>query len=203
MRAVLNSWAAIRDWPVKRNLELFLMFTLQDGAHLLDSAGKRTYEQGSAAPPEMAAPRPTVTADEFYSTAINGLFALIAGQPNHGGLPLGVYEIGNAIMSKLVTVKKQRAARTFMVCKWFFSSFLLDAIIYPEVTFYSPIHNPSSGFNYHEVQSLIATQSHGMMAGYHISPLARQKILKEIAVRAQRHVWDVCYDWYLAPTQTA
>lgn len=35
------------------------------------------------------------------------------------------------------------------------------------------------------------------MAGYHISPSARQRILKEVAVRAQRHVWDVSFGWYV------
>ncbi len=59
---------------------------------------------------------------------------MLVDQPNHGGIPLGVLEIGRAIMRKVVPPKKQRAARTFMVCKWFFSSFLLDAIMYPEVS---------------------------------------------------------------------
>lgn len=34
------------------------------------------------------------------------------------------------------------------------------------------------------------------MIGHHISELARQKILKEIAIRAQKHVLDMTYNWY-------
>ena len=34
------------------------------------------------------------------------------------------------------------------------------------------------------------------MIGYHISEHARQKILKEIAIRAQKHVLDMTYNWY-------
>jgi len=34
------------------------------------------------------------------------------------------------------------------------------------------------------------------MIGYHITEHARQKILKEIAIRAQKHVLDMTYNWY-------
>lgn len=46
-----------------------------------------------------------------------------------------------------------------------------------------------------KTMSLSQPQAHGMMAGYHITATARQRVLKEIAVRAQRHVWDVSFDW--------
>ncbi|EDU44128.1 conserved hypothetical protein [Pyrenophora tritici-repentis Pt-1C-BFP] len=38
--------------------------------------------------------------------------------------------------------------------------------------------------------------THGIMIGHHISELARMKILKEVAVRAQKHVTDMTYNWY-------
>src|SRR3954471_6397257 len=34
------------------------------------------------------------------------------------------------------------------------------------------------------------------MTGHHISEHARQKILKEIAIRAQKQVLDMTYNWY-------
>jgi hypothetical protein len=34
------------------------------------------------------------------------------------------------------------------------------------------------------------------MIGHHITEHARQKILKEIAIRAQKHVLDMTYNWY-------
>ncbi|PVI04376.1 hypothetical protein DM02DRAFT_651764 [Periconia macrospinosa] len=37
--------------------------------------------------------------------------------------------------------------------------------------------------------------THGIMIGYHITEHARQKILKEIAIRAQKHVLDMTYNW--------
>ncbi|KAF2743511.1 hypothetical protein M011DRAFT_496832 [Sporormia fimetaria CBS 119925] len=37
--------------------------------------------------------------------------------------------------------------------------------------------------------------THGIMMGYHISEHARQKILKEIAIRAQKLVLDMTYNW--------
>lgn len=33
------------------------------------------------------------------------------------------------------------------------------------------------------------------MTGHHISELARQKILKEIAIKAQKQVLDVMWNW--------
>ncbi|EUC46967.1 hypothetical protein COCMIDRAFT_25027 [Bipolaris oryzae ATCC 44560] len=38
--------------------------------------------------------------------------------------------------------------------------------------------------------------THGIMIGHHISEHARQKILKEIAIRAQKQVLDMTYNWY-------
>jgi len=35
------------------------------------------------------------------------------------------------------------------------------------------------------------------MTGHHISEHARQKILKEIAIRAQKQVLDMTYNWYV------
>ncbi|KNG51826.1 hypothetical protein TW65_01018 [Stemphylium lycopersici] len=37
--------------------------------------------------------------------------------------------------------------------------------------------------------------THGIMIGHHISEHARQKILKEIAIRAQKQVLDMTYNW--------
>ncbi len=33
------------------------------------------------------------------------------------------------------------------------------------------------------------------MTGHHISELARQRILKEIAIRSQKQVLDMTYNW--------
>ncbi|KAI9802340.1 MAG: hypothetical protein M1833_001846 [Piccolia ochrophora] len=167
MRVVLNAWASMRDWPARSALELFLMKVLQDGAFLLEKADdqqKSLRVQMEAGPPKEA-----IAADMFYENAVKGLFTVIDDVPSAGGVPAGALELGHAIIRKLDDPKKQRTARTFLVSKWFFSTFLLNAVIHPE--------------------------SHGIMTEFHINEYARQKILKEIAVRAQKYVWDVTFNW--------
>ncbi|KAI9682455.1 MAG: hypothetical protein M1829_000247 [Trizodia sp. TS-e1964] len=164
---VLNTWAAMREWPAKGNLELYFMHVLQDGAFLLEKSEQQP--NGSKPIHETRSTKETIAAEEFYDRSVKRLFEVIDDEPSAGGIPDGVLELGNAIIRKLEDPKKQRAAQTFIVSRWFFSTFLLNTIIHPE--------------------------SRGIMAGHHISEYARQKILKEIAVHAQNFVLDMTYNW--------
>ncbi|KAI9791628.1 MAG: hypothetical protein M1816_003714 [Peltula sp. TS41687] len=167
MRVVLNAWSALRDWPAKERLELYLMKTLQDGAYLLDRADQQV--PGTKHHSDTSGSKEGLAPDDFFDITLKRLFETIDGPAGVEGLPQGVLDLGNAILRKLKSSKKQRAARTFIISKWFFSSYLLNAIIYPE--------------------------THGMMVNYHISTRARKRILEEIATRAQRLVWEVAVDW--------
>ncbi|KAI9690671.1 MAG: hypothetical protein M1820_009905 [Bogoriella megaspora] len=166
--AVLDAWTAMREWPGKSHLELYLMEILQDGNFLLEKAEEQSAKIRTTG--ETMSAKETIAADEFYDRSIRRLFEVIDGEPGAGGLPAGALEIGTAIIRKLEHSKSPRAAAPyFMVSRWFFSTFLLNAIIHPE--------------------------SHCMMIGYHITEHARQRILKEIAIRAQKLVLDVTYRW--------
>ncbi|KAI9838165.1 MAG: hypothetical protein M1837_002627 [Sclerophora amabilis] len=167
MRVVLNTWASMREWPAKESLELYLMRTLQDGAFLLEKGEDQP--TGVRPQSESRNAKDAIAAEDFYDLAVKRLFEVVDDEPSAGGIPEGVLEIGNSIMRKLEDSKKQRAAQTFIVSKWFFSTFLMNTIIYPE--------------------------SRGIMTGHHIGEYARQKILKEVAFRAQKHVWDMTFNW--------
>ncbi|KAH8805868.1 hypothetical protein F5884DRAFT_679955 [Xylogone sp. PMI_703] len=108
----------------------------------------------------------SIAAEEFYDAAIEGLFEIV-DDPGAGGIPEGLIELGNAILKKL-DQKRHGPTRRFLVSKWLFSVFLLNVIIHPE--------------------------SYGMMAEYHITEYGRQKILKEVAMRAQRLVVDMTWN---------
>ncbi|TAQ86756.1 hypothetical protein B7494_g4917 [Chlorociboria aeruginascens] len=161
--SVLNVWTAMRDWSGRSNMEWYLMKILEDGAFLLekaeDQAGTRIHVEPRNA-------KDSIAADEFYEAAILGLFEVV-DDPGAGGIPEGLVELGNAILRKL-DPKRHGPTRRFLVSKWLFSVFLLNAIIHPE--------------------------SYGMMSEYHITEYGRQKILKEVAMRAQRLVVDMT--WY-------
>ncbi|CZR56702.1 uncharacterized protein PAC_06591 [Phialocephala subalpina] len=107
----------------------------------------------------------SIAAEEFYAGAVEGLFEVI-DDPGAGGMPEGLLELGNAILRKL-DPKLHRTTRVFLVSKWLFSVFLLSVVIHPE--------------------------SYGMMAEYHITEYGRQKILKEVVMRAQKLVADMLW----------
>ncbi|KAJ4377242.1 hypothetical protein N0V83_000065 [Neocucurbitaria cava] len=170
IRTVLDVWAGMREWPGKANLELYLMQVLQDGQFLLEKAEEQSARPGSQ--PVARSTKDTIAADEFFDKAVKRLFEVVDDEPSAGGIPEGVLEIGNAILRKLDhsgDKNPRKASQNFFVSRWLFSTFLLNAIIHPE--------------------------THGIMIGHHISEHARQKILKEIAIRAQKLVLDMTYNW--------
>ncbi|KAH7396435.1 hypothetical protein BKA66DRAFT_264656 [Pyrenochaeta sp. MPI-SDFR-AT-0127] len=168
IRTVLDVWAGMREWPGKATLELYLMQVLQDGQFLLEKAEEQSTRPGAQPAPRST--KDTIAADEFFDRSVKRLFEVVDDEPSAGGIPEGVLEIGNAILRKLDEEKNLRkASQNFFVSRWLFSTFLLNAIIHPE--------------------------THGIMIGHHISEHARQKILKEIAIRAQKLVLDMTYNW--------
>ena len=131
MVVVLNTWAAMREWPAKANLELYLMRVLQDGAFLLERGedvpiGVKSQSENPNAKDAMAS-------EAFLEKAVKEFFEVVDNEPSAGGIPEGVLELGNAIIKKLEDSKKIRAFQTFIVSRWFFSTFLLNAVIHPEV----------------------------------------------------------------------
>jgi hypothetical protein len=131
IKHVLDAWAGMREWPGKANLELYLMQVLQDGQFLLEKAEEQPARPGTQPVPRST--KDTIAADDFYDKAVKRLFEVVDDEPSAGGIPEGVLEIGTAILRKLEDSRKHRAvAQTFIVSRWFFSQYLLNAIIHPE-----------------------------------------------------------------------
>ncbi|OLN89011.1 hypothetical protein CCHL11_06058 [Colletotrichum chlorophyti] len=108
----------------------------------------------------------SIAAEEFYDRAVNDLFEIIDDE-DATGIPEGLIELGNAILKKLDS-KLVDGTRNWFVYKWLFSVFLLGVIIHPE--------------------------SHGLMGDYHITEYGRQKILKQVAMRAQQLVVEMTWN---------
>jgi hypothetical protein len=161
-------------------MEWYLMKILEDGAFLLERAEEQA---GPRIHVEPRSAKDTIAADEFYEAAIKGLFEVV-DDPGAGGIPEGLLELGNAILRKL-DPKRHNPTRRFLVSKWLFSVFLLNAIIHPEV---------GDSYIYLLLSlKLTSSQSYGMMSEYHITEYGRQKILKEVAMRSQRLVVDMTW----------
>ncbi|CAK7270181.1 hypothetical protein SEPCBS57363_003973 [Sporothrix epigloea] len=103
-----------------------------------------------------------IAAEEFYERAINDLFQVIDDE-DMTGIPEGLIELGNQILRKLDR-RFFESTRSWLVYKWLFGAWLLNVVIHPEM--------------------------HGLMMEYHITEYGRQKILKEVALRAQKLVFE-------------
>ena len=112
-----------------------------------------------------------IAAKEFYNKAVNDLFELVDDE-DATGIPEGLLELGNAILRKLDNKYVENTSR-WLVWRCLFFVFLLGVIIHPE--------------------------SYGMLAEYHITPYAREKILKKVAMKAHEYVSSM---WSGRPSAT-
>ncbi|KAL6849166.1 hypothetical protein ACO1O0_008696 [Amphichorda felina] len=112
-----------------------------------------------------------VAAKEFYDKAVNELFELV-DDDDATGIPEGLLELGNAILKKLDNKYVENTSR-WLVWRCLFFVFLLGVIIHPE--------------------------SYGMLVDYHITPYAREKILKKVAMKAHEYVSSM---WNGKPSAT-
>ncbi|KAJ6438188.1 ABC transporter ABCl1 [Purpureocillium lavendulum] len=166
--SVLNIWTAMRDWSGKSSMEWYLMKILEDGAFLLDRAedqhGTRFNLSDWNQSDELAA-------KAFYDKAVDDLFELVDDE-DATGIPEGLLELGNAIITKLDNKYVENTSKWF-VWRCLFFVFLLGVIVHPE--------------------------SYGMLAEYHITPYAREKILKKVAMKAHEYVSSM---WSGKPSAT-
>ncbi|ROW06166.1 hypothetical protein VMCG_04494 [Cytospora schulzeri] len=113
-----------------------------------------------------------IAAEEFYDRATGELFDILDDEDSTG-LPEGLIEMGNQILKRL-DHKYVDSTRKWFIYKWLFSVWLLGVVVHPE--------------------------SYGMMADYHITEYGRQKILKQVAMRASSLVVDML--WKTGPVST-
>ena len=99
-------------------------------------------------------------AKEFYDNSVSELFCILDNDDGTG-IPEGLLELGNAVLAKLEPKYRENTSR-WLVWRGLFSVFLLGVVIHPE--------------------------SYGLLSEYHITPYAREKILKKVALRAHEYV---------------
>ena len=135
VRGVLDTFAGMREWPAKANLELFLMNALQEGQFLLEKAEGQSTTSDLLAESVVNKVLEYAT-EEFFDRSVRRLLELIDDEPSAGGMPEGVIEIGSAILKRMGPSKRLRSrAETYILHRWFFSWYLREAIIWPEVRF--------------------------------------------------------------------
>lgn len=110
-------------------------------------------------------------AKAFYDRAVDELFELVDDE-DATGIPEGLLELGNALLNKLDNKFVENTSR-WLVWRCLFFVFLLGVIIHPE--------------------------AYGMLSDYHITPYAREKILRKVAMKAHEYVSSM---WSGKPSAT-
>ncbi|OAA72361.1 hypothetical protein ISF_01434 [Cordyceps fumosorosea ARSEF 2679] len=101
-----------------------------------------------------------IAAREFYDNAVTQLLEIV-DDPDNTGIPDGLLELGNAVLKKLDSKYLDNTSK-WLVWRCLFFVFFLGVIVHPE--------------------------SHGMLTEHHITPYAREKILKKVAMKANGYV---------------
>ncbi|KAK2756424.1 hypothetical protein FQN54_005316 [Arachnomyces sp. PD_36] len=104
-------------------------------------------------------------AEEFFESAVRDLFEVL--DDSDGGLPSGSLQFGNAVFGKLNLPETRNRFLEYTFFQWFFLKFLHNAIAFPE--------------------------SHGLLLDYHITKEAREKLLSQVALRAEAQVSRVLH----------
>lgn len=111
-------------------------------------------------------------AKEFYDRSVSELFELIDDE-DATGIPDGLLELGGAVLNKLEGKYVENTSK-WLVWRCLFFVFFLGVIVHPE--------------------------THGMLPEYYITPYAREKILKKVAMKAYEYVSSM---WSTKPLSTA
>ncbi|KAK3077995.1 hypothetical protein LTS18_008706, partial [Coniosporium uncinatum] len=164
IKVVLDAWAGMREWPGKANLEMCLMQALEEGQFLLDK-GEEDASKPRSQLELRVTPKEKIREDEFVEKWAKRIYDCVDDDPSAGGLPDGFLEMGHAILRKLEEHKSKRTSfQYFLVNHWFFMSYLVYIISYPE--------------------------SQNMFNNHHVSEPARTRILKNVAAHIRKQVLD-------------
>ncbi|KAH8702185.1 hypothetical protein BGW36DRAFT_356321 [Talaromyces proteolyticus] len=110
-------------------------------------------------------PLRTDAAEEFFETAVQTLFEVL--DDSDAGLPSTALEFGSAILTKLPDTETKDRFLEYIFVQWLFAKFLYNALTFPE--------------------------SQGLLLDFHISKEAREKLLGQIALRAQSQIYRVLH----------
>lgn len=179
----LDAFANLQEWSLKPRLESYLADLLRRGAFLLESATDQATDFGE--PLEIRNAKAAISASEFFEKSIENLLTLLADHlPST--VPPGLRDLVRSVLGKIEDSKVRNRAEVFMLSKWFFCSFISNMLIYPEVSLDAFIFAPLL---------TIMRQSHGILMTHHIGNTARNTILKELAARMHKQVFDVSSPW--------
>lgn len=126
----LDTFAGFREWKLKPKLEIFLMKVLHEGAFLLNPLQPADFKQ----PVEIRNARAAVAVSHFFDESLKELFELLANGPIQNSVPESALHFAHAVFGKIRDPRIRLRAKTFIISRWFFSSFISTILVYPEVS---------------------------------------------------------------------
>ena len=164
---VLGSFATFGDWSLRTRLEAYLLEVLQDGSFLLESNSVPTMD--FTQPIEIQNASRATASSEFFDVSIRKLFQILCTSSLVYGVPQAALDFAREVLSKLPSPKIRSRTKVLVASRWFLSTFLSRAILYPE--------------------------SGSMLLDHHVGEAPRRVILKGLVTRLQQQVVDVSSPW--------
>lgn len=189
--AILDAWTTSTPWPGRKRLEDWIGSVLQDGSFILDQPSRQSFRVRVQGRHDQTAEE-ELKVEAFLSNAVRTLLELLADPDGASVIPDGALDLAGEIHSRIATSGQRDAFCDFLLTRWLCNSFIVDAVTLPEVRGPSPCYGRLTDY----------LKAHCMCTDRYISDQARQRVLREIVVRAQRAVYHALHPWYVAATSS-
>ena len=130
---ILDTFSSFQDWKLKPKMELFLMKLLNIGSFLLDPPQPTDFKK----PVELRNAQAVIAVSNFFDDSLKELFQLLADEQPFAGVPSSALDFARAILTKIQDPRVQLRSKTFITTRWYFSSYISNFILYPEVNYYN------------------------------------------------------------------
>lgn len=129
--AALDAFANFQDWGMKPMIQTYVARILAEGSFLLDPDSQAMTSTG---PIELHNARLAIAEAGFFDKALTDLFELLTTEPRNQAIPETALTFVHAILRKIEDRKLRLRAKHFIVCRWYFATFISSIVVYPEVS---------------------------------------------------------------------
>lgn len=130
--ATLDAFANFEDWSMKSIIETYIMKTLADGSFLLDPEARQLVDSNESIETQNA--KAAVAEADFFDKALAHLFGLLTTGTHHRAVPETALIFIHSVLRKIEDRKLRLRAKHFIVCRWYFATFVSSIVVYPEVS---------------------------------------------------------------------
>ncbi len=133
--ATLDAFANFQEWPLKPKMESYLMKILAEGSFLLDQPSHQP--TNFKEPVEMHHATAAIREAEYFEKALIDLFALLTTQQTQQpqqAVPESALAFVHAVLRKIEDPELRLRAKRFIVCRWYFATFISSIVLHPEVS---------------------------------------------------------------------